>query len=583
MVRLRALASVVPLLDVLLGVVPGSTGIGHGERKQHAAKQRAAQHPAQRFGADAEPDHPRCGDRDDTRENHLAQRRCGGDVDAALGVGLGRAFEQTGDLAELPANLVDHLERRLADRIHRQRAEIERDHPADEDADEHVGVVELEPEVRVMSADGLDERGDDRQRGQGGGANREPLADRRGGVAELVERVGDGASLLAQTAHLRDAPGVVRHGAVGVDRHRDPDRREHADRRHADAVETDQFARHRDDRADGQQGNSDGSHADGKTRDDHGRRSRLGRASDLAHRSAGGEVLGHQPDHDAADRARHHRPPDPPVDADHVGDDVERQQDEQDGRPDGAGAQRHLRLAAREVAHHHDTGDRAQQSEGGEPERQEHQGLAGAEAADDLERHRGGHRNGGDHRAAIRFEDVGAHARHVAHVVADVVRDHSGIARIVLGNARFDLADEIRPDVGALGVDAAADAREQRDAGGAHPEAVNGVRGLGVAAEEQVEEAEAEQTERRDREPHDRPAEECDGERVGRAARMRRGRGAHVCTGCGAHADVAGTGRAQGADDERERGAGAEGEPQHDDEHQTEQCEHLVLAPHEHH
>ena len=127
-----------PFSNILLGVVPCPSGVGHREREQHAAEQGAAQHPAQRFRADTEPDHPRCGDRDDTREDHLAQRRSGGDVDATLGVGLGRAFEQTGDLAELAANLVDHLERRLADRIHRQRAEIERDHPADEDPDEHV-------------------------------------------------------------------------------------------------------------------------------------------------------------------------------------------------------------------------------------------------------------------------------------------------------------------------------------------------------------------------------------------------------------------------------------------------------------
>ena len=89
---------------------------------------------------------------------------------------------------------------------------------------------------------GLDERGDDRQRGQSGGADREALADRRGGIAELVQRVGDGAGLLAETAHLRDASGVVRHRAVGVDGHRDSDRREHADRGHTDAVETGELA-----------------------------------------------------------------------------------------------------------------------------------------------------------------------------------------------------------------------------------------------------------------------------------------------------------------------------------------------------
>src|SRR5699024_9515896 len=46
-------------------------------------------------------------------------------------------------------------------------------------------------------------------------------------------------------------------------------------------------------------------------------------------------------------------------------------------------------------------------------------------------------------------------------VVAHVVGDHGRVARVVLGNARFDLADEVRADVGRFRVDAAADAGEQ--------------------------------------------------------------------------------------------------------------------------
>ena len=48
-------------------------------------------------------------------------------------------------------------------------------------------------------------------------------------------------------------------------------------------------------------------------------------------------------------------------------------------------------------------------------------------------------------------------------VVADVVRDHSRVARIVLGDASLDLSDEVGADVGGLGVDAAAEPREDRD------------------------------------------------------------------------------------------------------------------------
>jgi hypothetical protein len=71
--------------------------------------------------------------------------------------------------------------------------------------------------------------------------------------------------------------------------------------------------------------------------------------------------------------------------------------------------------------------------------------------------------HGREDRADERLEQVGAHAGHVADVVAHVVGDDRGVAGVVLGDTGLDLADEVRSHVGSLGVDAAADTREQRD------------------------------------------------------------------------------------------------------------------------
>ena len=70
----------------------------------------------------------------------------------------------------------------------------------------------------------------------------------------------------------------------------------------------------------------------------------------------------------------------------------------------------------------------------------------------------------------VRTEKIGAHAGNVAHVVAYVIGDGRGIANVVFGNARFDLADQIGSDVGRFCINAAADAREQRDRFGAERE-----------------------------------------------------------------------------------------------------------------
>ena len=70
------------------------------------------------------------------------------------------------------------------------------------------------------------------------------------------------------------------------------------------------------------------------------------------------------------------------------------------------------------------------------------------------------HRDRGD---GVRLEEVGRHARAVADVVADVVRDDGRVARVVLGDAGLDLPDEVGADVGGLRVDAAAESREDGD------------------------------------------------------------------------------------------------------------------------
>ena len=83
--------------------------------------------------------------------------------------------------------------------------------------------------------------------------------------------------------------------------------------------------------------------------------------------------------------------------------------------------------------------------------------------------------HGRDHGDRVGLEQVGRHAGAVADVVADVVGNGRGVARIVLGDAGLDFADEVAADVGALGEDAAAETGEDGDEGGAEAERHQGV------------------------------------------------------------------------------------------------------------
>ncbi len=190
------------------------------------------------------------------------------------------------------------------------------------------------------------------------------------------------------------------------------------------------------------------------------------------------------------------------------------------------------------------------------------------------------HRDGGD---GVRLEEVGGHARAVADVVADVVRDDGRVARVVLGDAGLDLPDEVGADVGGLRVDAAAESREhgdERAAEGEPDEVVD--RGLGAVAdpvrEDPVVAGDAQEAEPDDEESGDRAGAERDLERGLQSLARSLGR-PDVRAHGDVHADEAGRRREHRADEEAERGAPAElvVEAEQEERHDRDDCDRRVL------
>ena len=190
------------------------------------------------------------------------------------------------------------------------------------------------------------------------------------------------------------------------------------------------------------------------------------------------------------------------------------------------------------------------------------------------------HRDGGDR---VGLEQVGRHARAVADVVADVVGDHGRVARVVLRDARLDLADEVSSDVGGLREDAAAEAREDRDQRPAEGEADQVVdrRLLAVvedAGEDPVVAGHAEQAEAHDEQAGDRAGAERHLEGRAQAA-LRRLRRAHVRANGDVHADEARGGGENRADREADRRPPAElvVEADHEERHEGDARDRQVL------
>ena len=122
----------------------------------------------------------------------------------------------------------------------------------------------------------------------------------------------------------------------------------------------------------------------------------------------------------------------------------------------------------------HDGIARAKLDEVGSDDRSDDAGPADRQRIEhrlDLELGRGedygAKHHGGDDGNGIGLEQIGRHAGAIANVVADVVGNGCGIARIVFRNAGFDLADHVAADVGALGEYAAAEARKDGNQRGA--------------------------------------------------------------------------------------------------------------------
>jgi hypothetical protein len=156
-----------------------------------------------------------------------------------------------------------------------------------------------------------------------------------------------------------------------------------------------------------------------------------------------------------------------PLGEGHAADEEVAAAEHDDRRDDQSDEQRVVHAVLVLGPHEEGADDRGHDAQTGDGQRQHdhaaHELLTGVEER--AQDHRG------DHRADVALEEVGAHAGHVADVVADVVGDGRRVARVVLGDARLDLADQVGADVGRLGVDAATDAREERDRAGAEREA----------------------------------------------------------------------------------------------------------------
>ena len=301
------------------------------------------------------------------------------------------------------------------------------------------------------------------ERGEAGGADRIALGDRLRRVAHRVQRVGDGAHRLVEIRHLGDASGVIRHGPVRIE---GDDEARHGKLRHDGHADSEDVLPGGVERADDAGRDDDHRqgrrlHAPRQAGDDVRRVPGLRRLGDRLHRTPATArvVLGDSHEekrHGEADEGRPVQLPEVEllvVEGERDGDEADRGQHRRD---DNRLVQRvHDRPVATDAGEERPY-YRGEDRDAADCEREQPE-LARREGR--REQHHGHRRN------CVRLEEVGSHARAVADVVPDVVRDHSGVPRVVLRDARLDLPHEVCPYVGRFREDAAAKPCEDGDEG----------------------------------------------------------------------------------------------------------------------
>ena len=523
--------------------------------------------------------------------------------DALRVVRIGLVFHDAGDLLELTADFHNDGLRRALHSAHGERGEDEREHRADEETDQNGGAREREVQnlFRVVLHD-VDVGDEQRKSGQRSRADRKALAGSGRGVAQRVESVGALADFLGETGHLGDAAGVVGHGAVSVGRESDAERGEHADAGDADAVQTlveglgevtgavnDRLGAARGKVADENGGSNDqnggqrGLETEGDAADDDRGRAGLGSRGELPGGliGVGGVILGEVADGAAADQTAEDGDVNAPARL------AEKEKAEgsgehggENGRGVGAGAETLEQSLLGSIFLRLDeegADDGADDADNGESHGQQHTGEA--VAAD------GAQREGGENGADVGLVQVSAHTGNVADVVADVIGDGGGVARVVLGDTGFDLADKVSADVCGLGVDTAADAGEERHEGSAHAvhdhdvAELHGIINAEGIAEQEKPDGDIQHAETDDGEAHNGTGGERHAETLVQA--LGGGlRGTRVGARGDLHADETGEHRPDAARDERERGklgehfaAGGKSDHQQNHEHDGEDLE----------
>mmetsp|Transcript_42167 Transcript_42167/g.101423 ORF Transcript_42167/g.101423 Transcript_42167/m.101423 type:complete len:308 (-) Transcript_42167:1729-2652(-) len=210
------------LFDVLLGIVPGTSRVGHGNGKLNSSNQGTDEKTTDSSHTEQNTSQKRGEDNHGTGGDHLLQRSLCGNSNAGIVV---RAFsrvlvKEVGLLIELALDFHNHLHGSTSDRLHCQSSEGEGDHTTDDeecesDRFEHVHTISEQLVARRM-ADTGHECTEESQRHKGGRTNGETLSDSSSGVSCSIQSICFFTNTWVQLSHLSNTSSVITDRTVNI-------------------------------------------------------------------------------------------------------------------------------------------------------------------------------------------------------------------------------------------------------------------------------------------------------------------------------------------------------------------------------
>jgi len=256
-------------LDVLLGVIPGTTSVRHGDGHLDSGKKGSWKDTSDQFWMEDDTEEDRGEDNQHTWGNHFSDGSGGGYLDTGFIIWVDFTISDSFVL-ELSSDFFDHLVGGLTDRLHSQSREEVWKHSTDEHRTEDPSVVNQNCAEGVVSWLGTsgEESTVEGEGNKSSGSDSETLTDSGGGVSSSVESISLVSNVVTDFGHFSDTTGVVGDWSIGIDSETDAEGGKHTDSSEGDSEHTQQVDTN--DNGDSQQENWDDARqvTEGKSVDD---------------------------------------------------------------------------------------------------------------------------------------------------------------------------------------------------------------------------------------------------------------------------------------------------------------------------